>query len=186
MHIKVRLCLEKWLYFLRMSVICCGETSVVIFGVILKKELKFQFLTKDKDRHNGGALNYYTQEFLIKPFKKGDSKSAIAFVEYLLTQYPKSRISLIWDGASYHRSVEFQDYLKSLNQGLNENEWKVTCIRFAPNDPTQNPVEDIWLSAKKFVREFYHLCKSFTIVKRLFELAVHHEIFNFPKIFMYD
>ena len=42
-----------------------------------------------------GALNYYTQEFLIKPFKKGDSKSAIAFVEYLLTQYPKSRITMI-------------------------------------------------------------------------------------------
>jgi transposase len=103
-----------------------------------------------------GALNYYTQEFLIKPFKKGDSKSAIAFVEYLLTQYPKSRMTLIWDGASYHRSVEFQDYLKSGNQGLNENEWKVTCIRFAPNDPTQNPVEDIWLSAKKFIREYLH------------------------------
>lgn len=47
-----------------------------------------------------GALNYYTQEFLVKPYKKGDSSNAIAFVEYLISQYPKSRIALIWDGAS--------------------------------------------------------------------------------------
>lgn len=46
--------------------------------------------------------------------------------------------------------------------------------------------EDIWLHAKKFVREFYHLCKSFAAVKKLFELVTHHQIFNFPKMFMYD
>lgn len=110
----------------------------------------------------------------------------ITFVKYLLAQHPKSRIALIWDGASYHRSAEFQAYLESVNQELNEKEWKITCIRFAPNDPKQNPVEDIWLSAKKFVREFYHLGKSFAAVKRLFELITHHQIFDFPKMFMYN
>jgi transposase len=69
-------------------------------------------------------------------------------------------------------------YLDSVNQGLDENEWKVTCIQFAPNDPEQNPVEGIWLYAKRFVREFYHLCKSFAAVKRLFELITHHQIFD--------
>lgn len=93
---------------------------------------------------------------------------------------------MIWDGASYHRSAEFKAYLDAINQGLNENEWKVTCMRFAPNDPTQNPVEDIWLYAKNFVRKFYHLCKSFPQVKRLFELITHHQVFDFPKISMYD
>ncbi|WP_414623392.1 transposase [Calothrix sp. CCY 0018] len=95
------------------------------------------------------------QEFLIKPYEKGDTSNAIAFVEYLISQYPKSRIALIWDGASYHRSHEFKAHLNNINQGLNEDEWKVTCIRFAPNDPTQNPVEDIWLYAKNFIREFF-------------------------------
>jgi transposase len=133
-----------------------------------------------------GALNYYTQEFLVKPYKQGNSQSAIALVQYLLRQYPQSRIALIWDGASYHRSAEFRAYLDSVNQGLDENEWKVTCIQFAPNDPEQNPVEDIWLYAKRFVREFYHLCKSFAAVKRLFELITHHQTFDFPKIFMYN
>ncbi len=110
----------------------------------------------------------------------------IAFVEYLISQYPLSRIALIWDGASYHRSAEFKSYLNTINQGKNEDEYKVTCIRFAPNDPTQNPVEDIWLHAKNFIREFYHLCKSFIHVKRLFVLVTHHQVFDFTKIFMYS
>jgi len=133
-----------------------------------------------------GVLNYFTQEFLVKPFEKGNSQSGIAFLKYLLAQYPQSRIALIWDGASYHRFAGVREYLDSLNQGLDEHEWKITCIRFAPNDPKQNPVEDIWLHAKKFVREFYHLCNSFAAVKRLFELVTHHQVFDFPKMFMYD
>jgi transposase len=75
------------------------------------------------------------------------------------------RIALIWDGASYHRSQAVKDYLASVNQGLQESEWRITCIRFARNDPRQNPVEDIWLQAKRFIREFYHLCQSFSTVK---------------------
>ncbi len=83
---------------------------------------------------------------------------------YLLTT--KSRIALIWHGASYHPSAEVRQYLDSVNQGLDEHEWKITCIRFAPNAPEQNPVEDIWLHTKKFVREFYHLfiiCVNFSL-----------------------
>ncbi len=156
---------------------CLGKT---------KERIEIPVLNERQRQTYFGALNYYTQEFLVKPYKKGDSQCTSAFVEYLLAECPKSRIALIWDGASYHRSAEFQAYLESVNQGLNENEWKVTCIRFAPNDPKQNPVENIWLSAKKFVREFYHLGKSFATVKRLFELITHHQIFDFPKMFMYD
>ncbi len=63
---------------------------------------------------------------------------------------------------------------------------KLLAYESAPNDPKQNPVEDIWLFAKKFVREFYHLCKSFAAVQRLFELVTHHQIFDFPKMFMYN
>lgn len=98
---------------------------------------------------------------------------------------PQRRIALIWDGASYHRSTEVKTYLKSLNQDLDELSWKITCIRFAPNAPAQNPVEDVWLQAKQFIREFYHLCQSFCMVKLLFELVSHHQIFDFPKVFMY-
>ncbi|MBD2542357.1 transposase [Planktothricoides sp. FACHB-1370] len=65
----------------------------------------------------------------------------------MLDQYPQSRIAIIWDGATYHRSQAVKDDLKSVNQELDESHWKVTCISFAANDPTQNPIEDIWFEA---------------------------------------
>jgi transposase len=132
-----------------------------------------------------GALNLHTQECLIQTYDKGNSQSTIAFVDYLLKQHPNRRIALFWDGASYHRSGAFRDYLSSVNKGLDESVWKVSCIRFAPNDPKQNPIEDIWLQAKRFIREWYHLCKSFHVVKSLFEFATHRQIFDFPKLFTY-
>lgn len=87
--------------------------------------------------------------------------------------------------ASYHHFQQIRDYLYSVNQGLDEQEWKITCIRFNPNAPEPNPVEDIWLYAKRFIREFYHLCKSFLAIKRLFKLITYHQISNFPKLFIY-
>ncbi len=63
---------------------------------------------------------------------------------------------------------------------------KLLVFGLLASDPAQNPVEDIWLYAKNFVREFYHLCKSFAAVKRLFEFVTHHQIFDFPKMFIYD
>ena len=132
-----------------------------------------------------GALNLQTQRFLIKAYDQVNSQSTTAFLQYLRSQYPQSRIALIWDGATYHRSGEVRTYLESVNQQLDELNWQITCIRFAPNAPAQNPVEDVWLQAKRFIREFYHLCKSFFAVKRLFELTTHQQIFDFPKVFMY-
>jgi len=132
-----------------------------------------------------GALNFSTQEFCLKAYEKGNSESTVAFVQYLRTQSSERRIVLIWDGASYHRSQQLRDYLESANQGLDESRWKITCIRFAPHAPQQNPVEDIWLYAKRFIREFYHLCQSFSALKRLFELVTHHQTFSFPKVFTY-
>uniref|UniRef100_A0ACD5GQH6 IS630 family transposase n=4 Tax=Desertifilum tharense IPPAS B-1220 TaxID=1781255 RepID=A0ACD5GQH6_9CYAN len=132
-----------------------------------------------------GAVDLYTQQCLIQAVEKGNSENTIAFLKYLLNQYPDSRIALIWDGATYHRSQKVKDYLKSVNQGLDEPHWKLTCIRFAPNDPRQNPIEDIWLQAKRFIREYYHLCTSFNVAKFLFEFATHRQIFDFSKLFTY-
>lgn len=132
-----------------------------------------------------GTVNIYTQKCLIQASEAGNSEGTIAFLKYLLSQYPNSRIALIWDGATYHRSQEVKEYLESVNRGLDASNWKITCIRFAPNDPKQNPIEDIWLQAKRFIREYYHLCSSFSIVKFLFEFVTHHQTFNFPKLFTY-
>ena len=90
-----------------------------------------------------------------------NSESNTEFLKYLHVNYPQQRLAVFRDGASYHRSVEVKTYLQTVNQDLAQAMWAITCTRFAPNAPEQNPVEDVWLQAKRFVRQYYHLCKSF-------------------------
>lgn len=129
-----------------------------------------------------GALDYKTKEFLTYAAKKGDSENTINFLKYLQLQRPSANLLIIWDGASYHRSGAIQEYLDSLNRELEKEQWLINCKLFAPNAPQQNPVEDIWLQAKKLIREFYFFCHSFSVVKALFELAINGQIFDFPKL----
>jgi transposase len=132
-----------------------------------------------------GAINLQTQQCLIEAAKKGDSEATLTFLRKLLSEYKGKRIVLLWDGASYHRSQEVKDFLAEVNAGLSPEQWKLTCIRFAPNDPTQNPIEDVWLQAKNLVRACHRGCKSFELVKFLFEFVTHRQIFTFPKLFSY-
>ena len=97
-----------------------------------------------------GAIDLQSHELLIQPYKKGESSSTIAFLKYLQSQYRESRIALIWDGASYHRSGEVKSYLHSVNQNLETQEWKVTCIRFALNAPEQNQARRCLAQRKTF------------------------------------
>nr|ACG63860.1 unknown [Planktothrix rubescens] len=53
------------------------------------------------------------------------------------------------------------------------------------NAPQQNPVEDIWLQAKNFLRKYWYLCRSFKIIKFLFEFFTKEHKFDFPKIHQY-
>ena len=91
----------------------------------------------------------------------------------------------IWDGASYHHSKEFREYLEKLNQGKTEEEWLIRCIRLAPNAPEQNPIEDVWLQGKEMLRKYWNICQNFRIVKWLFEWTISQEKFFFQKLKMY-
>jgi transposase len=132
-----------------------------------------------------GALNYQTKEFTIEGYPAGNGESTVGFVKYLQSKYSQAKIVLIWDGASYHRFGEFRDFLEKVNNETPADERKITCILFAPNAPQQNPVEDIWLQAKNFLRKYWYLCKSFRPVKKLFELFCDCSKFDFPKINQY-
>ena len=88
---------------------------------------------------------------------------------------------MIWDGASYHGSHEFKGYLRQINQDLDSEDWQITCLKFSPNAPEQEPVEDIWLQTKNFFIKFYHLCHSLKSVKWLFEFLLMVRYLSFPK-----
>ena len=78
-----------------------------------------------------------------------------------------------------------KEYLEEINAGLTQDKWQVTCVLFAPHAPEQNPVEDIWLVAKKAIRENYFLCESFKDVKKVFVEAIEGKTFDFPKVYLY-
>lgn len=132
-----------------------------------------------------GGLNYQTKEFIIREYSTGNSVWTVAFIKDLQSQCPGQRIAVIWDGASYHKSAELKAFLTEVNDGYEASMRQVTCILFAPNAPQQNPVEDVWLQAKNFLRKFWHLCKSFPVIKWLFKFFTAHQKFDFPKLQQY-
>ena len=106
-----------------------------------------------------GALNLYHRDFVLMPHDSGNSKNTVAFIKHLQNINPDKKLILIWDGASYHRSEEVRAYLNQVNEGLGEKNWKITCLLFAPNAPEQNPVEDVWLRGKFFLRKHFYKCR---------------------------
>lgn len=144
-------------------------------------------LKNEKERQTYfGALNYQTKEFTIKGYPAGNGESTVEFVKYLQSKYPQAKIVLIWDGASYHRFGEFRDFLEQVNNETPVSERQINCILFAPNAPQQNPVEDVWLQAKNFLRKYWHLCQSFRAIKVLFEFFTDQQKFDFHKIELYQ
>ena len=73
-------------------------------------------------------------------------------------------------------------YLKKVNEDLEEQEWKVTCLLFAPHAPEQNPVEDVWLKGKNFLRKHFYKNKTFRQVKGCFSGFINKQIFDLNKI----
>lgn len=140
-----------------------------------------------KDRQTYyGALDYLTKRFVVQEYSAGNEDNTVAFLQYLQSLYQEdTRLVIIWDGVIYHRSAVVRQYLQELNGEVSPEAWKLTCIRLAPNAPEQNPVEDVWLQAKQFIRKYARLCKKFRSVKFLFHLFTHCQIFAFPRAFMY-
>ena len=128
-----------------------------------------------------GVMNLANQEVIVTPCERGNGKNTIAFLKYLQALYPNKKLIIIWDGASYHDSHEIQAYLSQVNQDLEEKDWKVTCLLFAPHAPDQNPVEDVWLQGKTFLRRHFYENKNFNQVKQSFLNFINKKVFNFGK-----
>ncbi|KYC37725.1 DDE endonuclease [Scytonema hofmannii PCC 7110] len=139
---------------------------------------------RDKQTYYG-AVDYLQGNLLLKAYNAGNSENTIDYLRYLLDQSPNQRLLLFWDGASYHRSHLVQNFLGEINQGLSQDQWKIHCVRFAPNCPSQNPIEDIWLQAKTWVRRFCALIPSFSHLKWMFEWFMQHTTFDFTTLQMY-
>ena len=128
-----------------------------------------------------GVMNLYNQAFMVTPYERGNGENTVAFLKSLQALHPDKKLILIWDRARYHCGNEVQAYLNTVNQGLEEKDWTVTCLLFVPNAPDQNPVEDSWLQGKNFLRRHFYENKTFQQVKQSFLNFLNKKVFNFEK-----
>jgi transposase len=132
-----------------------------------------------------GVMNLYNQEFFLTPHERGNGENTVSFMKYLQALQPDKKMVILWDKASYHGGKKVRAYLNQVNQGLEEKDWKVTCLLFAPNAPDQNPVEDVWLQGKNFLRRHFYENKTFNQVKWSFLNFLNKKVFNFGKCSWY-
>lgn len=74
-------------------------------------------------------------ELILKAYEAGNSKNTIDYLRYLLAESKEQRLLIFWDGASYHRSKEIQDFLSEVNQDLPREEWKIPPCSFGSQLP---------------------------------------------------
>jgi len=129
-----------------------------------------------------GAVNYLTKQFVLREYATANSENTVAFLKDLQSLNPEATHLIIWDGASYHKYKEMKAYLEEINQGKERDEWPLICVLFAPNAPEQNPVEDIWLHGKTWVRKFGNRLSSFALVKWFFNFTIQSQSFDFLKL----
>ena len=175
---------ERLVFFQDESHLLWGDACGYVWGPT--KQRLLVPMTNEKERQTYyGVVNIKTGEMDVQAYTKGDGENTVAFLNYLRQKHPGKKIVLLWDGASYHKYGLTRDYLGQLNEGLSEEDWLITCILLAPHAPEQNPIEDIWLQGKQWVRQKYDECHSFKDVKKLFEEAIQGHLFSFPKLDAY-
>ena len=147
------------------------------------KPTKVPIINERERQSYYGVINYLTHEVIVKEYSAGDGKNTVDFIKQLRNTLEDSRLLFIWDGASYHKYGETREYLKEINQDLEEQDWLVKCILFAPNAPEQNPMEDVWLQGKSFLRKNFYKLKKFGDVKSTFLSFFNNKSFDFKKLY---
>jgi transposase len=61
-------------------------------------------MTNERERQTYyRALDYSSKEFIVKAYATANFENTVDFLKYLQFLRPDQKISVIWDGASYHK-----------------------------------------------------------------------------------
>jgi transposase len=151
-----------------------------------KNRLKIPLANPKNRQTYYGALELFDSQLYVEEYPSGNGIYTVDFLKKLIGKNPHKKIIIFWDGVSYHRGEEMQNFLAEINQNLEPKEWKITCEKFAPYAPEENPIEAIWLSLKNLLRRCYRFCKNFRIIKQIFKLLIDLKLFKFPNLQTYD
>lgn len=123
----------------------------------MRRGEQHQVPTPNQNHHlySYGALNLTTGEWQDRFSGHANSEATLKFLEHLLVQYPKQRIRLIWDQATYHTSNIVQTWL--------HQHPRITALRLPKYAPELNPVEHVWRVVKQ--RVVANVTRTLDIIK---------------------
>ena len=127
-----------------------------------------------------GALDARTGEMHLMPYPNAQSDNTTDFLLELCARYPNAKLTICWDNARWHKGAEVAAFLEHVNGGHNPEEWRITCINFAPHDPTQNPIEEVWHQGKAAIQKLRLVAQKFQQVIDAFEEVLERKCFVFP------
>jgi transposase len=119
-------------------------------------------------------------------YPKAESVATTDFLAELLIRYPDAKRTSCWDNASWHRGAEIMRFLTDVHGSLAPEDWRITRINFATHDPEPNPIEEVWHQGKTDLREQRLEATHFSAVIDAFETRLERQIFDFPKLRMYE
>ena len=94
-----------------------------------------------------GVYYYNEGQVRIWPYPRGNKQHTVNVLERIRQENPEREITIIWDGASYHRASDVCEAARKL---------KIELVLLPPYSPDFMPVEALW----RWFREdlTYHYC----------------------------
>lgn len=127
--------------------------------------------TKRKMMHLYGFLNIQSGEACVFKTTTQTGKTTVDVLKQLAKKFPKKRIVIFWDNASWHKSTEVKEFLSTTDQ--------FKLYNFPTYSPDLNPQEHVW----KALRERIFNNKLITNITDAIDRATHY-INN--TVFKYD
>lgn len=132
-----------------------------------------------------GAVDAATGAMHLMPYPNVQTDNTTDFLIELRSRYPTAKLTICWDNASWHQGPLMEAFLQRVNGGRDPDNWPITCINFAPHDPTQNPIEEVWRQGKTAIQQRRLVAKRFHEVITAFEDVLERTTFDFPHLQRY-
>ncbi len=132
-----------------------------------------------------GAVNLLTGRAFVMPAETGNGTHSALFLNAVRRNFQGRRLLILWDRASYHRGELVKASLREVNGDRPEQERLIHLEYFAANAPEQNPMEDVWLAAKTWLRRHWALFETFQEVPHQFVRFIHDVILESRKFEWY-
>lgn len=119
------------------------ETKIKNVWYFRNKQPIIEAKRKGQSQNFYGALNMKTGKCAAIATDKQNGKITVNFLKKLINIYKDKKIFLIWDGASWHKSKEVREFLRT-KQGK-----RFDLFNFPPYTPEFNPQEHVWRNLRQ-------------------------------------